>query len=49
MEMDLTSAGPPLSDDESVIEQIGTQAKTIMVYFKFLLMKFIQGLLLGKL
>ncbi|MCP9265979.1 AP-2 complex subunit mu [Dirofilaria immitis] len=30
MEMDLTTAGPPLSDDESVTEQSGAQAKTIM-------------------
>lgn len=32
MEMDLTAAGPPLSDDESVTERPGAQAKTIMVY-----------------
>ncbi|VDK63421.1 unnamed protein product [Onchocerca ochengi] len=30
MEMDLTTAGPPLSDDESVTEHSGAQAKTIM-------------------
>ncbi|KAL3982202.1 Ion channel family protein [Acanthocheilonema viteae] len=30
MEMDLTAAGPPLSDDESVTEHSRAQAKTIM-------------------
>ncbi|VDK29713.1 unnamed protein product [Gongylonema pulchrum] len=30
MEMDLTTAGPPLSDNDSVIEPPGAQAKTIM-------------------
>ncbi|VDN01927.1 unnamed protein product [Thelazia callipaeda] len=30
MEMDLTTAGPPLSDDDSATENIDVQAKTIM-------------------
>lgn len=41
MEMDLTAAGPPLSDDESVTVQSGAQAKTIMVYLNLFLIIFI--------
>lgn len=40
MEMDLTAAGPPLSDDESVTERSGVQAKTIMVYLNLFVIKF---------